>query len=89
MRRAGRAMASSFSTRGKIASLAVDFHDGAVPQFGPATALPVNIASDRTFVGSYSPYAVTADGRFITTQPVGRTQQTIHLVTNWNAIVGR
>ena len=64
---------------------AVDFHDGAVPQFGPAIALPVTIASDRIFVGSYS-YAVTTDGRFITTQPVGHTQQAIHLVTNWNSI---
>ena len=69
--------------------MAVDFHDGAVPQFGPATALPLNVASDRIFVGSYSPYAVTTDGRFITTQPVGHTQQTIHLVTNWNGIARR
>ncbi len=69
--------------------MAVDFRGGAVPQFGLATALPVNIASDRIFVGSYSPYAVTTDGRFITTQTVGPTQQTIHLVTNWNGIVGR
>ena len=69
--------------------MAVDFHDGTVPQFGAATALPVNIASDRIFVGSYAPYAVTTDGRFITTRPVGSTQQTIHLVTNWNGILGR
>lgn len=69
--------------------MAVEFHDGAVPQFAPATALPVNIPSDRIFVGSYSPYAVTTDGRFIVTRPVGNTQQTIHLVTNWNGIVGR
>lgn len=69
--------------------MAVDFHDGAVPQFGPATALPVTVASDRIFVGSYSSYAVTKDGRIITTQPVGQTQQTIHLVTNWDGIVGR
>jgi dipeptidyl aminopeptidase/acylaminoacyl peptidase len=69
--------------------IVVDFHEGAVPQFGSATTLPVNIVSDRIFVGSFSPYAVTSDGRIITTQPVGPTQQTIHLVTNWNAIVGR
>ena len=69
--------------------MAVDFHDSAMPQFGPAAALPVNIASDRIFLGSYSPYAVTTDGRFITTQPVGHTQPTIYLVTNWNGIVGR
>jgi serine/threonine protein kinase/Tol biopolymer transport system component len=69
--------------------MAVDFHDGALPQFGVATALPVSIASDRIFVGSYASYAVTSDGRFITAQPVGHRQQTIHLVTNWNGIVGR
>jgi len=49
----------------------------------------VNIVSDRIFVGSYAEYAVTSDGRFITTQPVGNTQPTMHLVTNWNGIVGR
>ena len=69
--------------------MAVDFHDGTVPQFGAAAALPVKIVPDRIFLNSYSKYAVTADGRFITTQPVGHTQQTIHLVTNWDSIVGR
>ena len=69
--------------------MAVDFREGAVPQFGSATALPVNIALDRIFVNSYAAYAVTSDGRFITTQPVGHTQPTIHLVTNWNGIIGR
>lgn len=63
--------------------MAVAFQDGAVPQFGSPLALPVNIVSDRIFVNSYSAYAVTADGRFFTTQPVGHTQPTIHLVTNW------
>jgi hypothetical protein len=29
-----------------------------------------------------------ATGRFIT-QPAGRTQPTIHLVTNWSDLVGR
>jgi len=43
----------------------------------------VNITSDRILVNSYSAYATTSDGRFITTQPVGNTQPTIHLVTNW------
>jgi Tol biopolymer transport system component len=69
--------------------MAVDFQEGALPQFGSAKALPVNIVSDRIFVNSYSAYAVTSDGRFITTQPIGHTQPTIHLVTNWNDIVGR
>ena len=69
--------------------MAVDFRGGAVPQFGPATALPVNIVSDRVFVDSYSPYAVTSDGRFIATQPIGHTQPAIHLVTNWKSILGR
>jgi hypothetical protein len=32
---------------------------------------------------------LTSDGRFIITQPVGPTQPTIHLVTNWNEIIGR
>ena len=62
---------------------------GAVPQFGSATPLPVTIASDRIFVNSYAAYAVTSDGRFVTAQPVGPTQATIHLVTNWSEIVGR
>jgi len=65
--------------------MAVDFHDGTVPQFGSPVALPVNIISDRIFLNSYSPYAVTSDGRFFTTQPTGHTQPTIHLVTNWEA----
>lgn len=69
--------------------MAVDFHGGAAAQFGPATALPVNIPSDRIFVGSYTSYAVTSDGRFITTQPVGHKQPTIHLVTNWAEVAGR
>jgi serine/threonine protein kinase/Tol biopolymer transport system component len=69
--------------------MAVDFHDGPVPQFGSATPLPVNIVSDRIFVNSYAPYAVTSDGRFITAQPIGHTQPAIHLVTNWKDIVGR
>ena len=69
--------------------MAVDFHEGVMPQFGSARTLPANIVSDRIFVGSYTPYVVTSDGRFITTQPVGPTQPTIHLVTNWNDIVGR
>ena len=68
---------------------AVEFREGAVPQLGSAQALPVNIVSGRIFLNSYSPYAVTSDGGFITTQPVGDTQPTIHLVTNWNDIVGR
>ena len=67
----------------------VEFREGAIPQLGSAQALPVNIASDRIFLNSYSAYAATADGGFITTQPVGDTQPTIHLVTNWNGIVGR
>ena len=69
--------------------MAVDFHNGAVPQFGSPVALPVNIVSDRLFVNSYSAYAVTSDGRFFTTQPVGHTQPTIHLVTNWAEVAGR
>ena len=69
--------------------MAVDFQDGAVPRFGSPVTLPLNIASDRIFVNSYSAYAVTSDGRFITAQPVGQTQPIIHVVTNWNAIVSR
>jgi hypothetical protein len=69
--------------------MVVDFHDGVVPQFGSPVALPVNIVSDRIFVNSHSAYAVTSDGRFITTQPVGHTQPTIHLVTNWAEVPGR
>jgi len=69
--------------------VAVDFHEGAMAPLGSARALPVSIVSDRIFVHSYSPYAVTLDGRFITTQPAGRTQPTIQLVTNWSDLVGR
>ena len=60
-----------------------------MPQFGSPVALPVNIVSDRIFLNSYSPYAVTSDGRFFTTQPVGHTQPTIHLVTNWAEVAHR
>ena len=69
--------------------MAVDFHEGAMPQFDSARTLPVNVVSDRVFLNSYSAYVVTSDGRFITTQLVGQPQPTIHLVTNWNDIVGR
>ncbi|HEX9130047.1 MAG TPA: protein kinase [Gemmatimonadaceae bacterium] len=69
--------------------MAVEFHEGVVPQFSSPTSLPVNIVSDRIFVNSYAPYAVTSDGRIITTQPIHHTQPTIHLVTNWNNIDGR
>ena len=69
-------------------AMAIELRDGAVPQFGTARALPVNIVSDRVFVGSYSGYAVTSDGRFVTAQPVGSTQPTIHLVTNWSGVIG-
>ena len=70
--------------------MAAAFHESAtMPQFGPPTMLPVETTSDRIFVNSYSPYAVTSDGRFITTQPVGDMPPRIHLVTNWNGIVGR
>ncbi len=69
--------------------MAVDFWEDAVPRFGSAMALPVTVASDRIFVNSNAAYAVTSDGRFITTQPVGNRQPTIHLITNWNRIVGR
>ena len=68
--------------------MAVDFQEGALPHVGSAQALPVNIVSDRILLNSHSAYAVTSDG-FITTQPVGDTQPTIHLVTNWKGIVGR
>jgi eukaryotic-like serine/threonine-protein kinase len=69
--------------------MAVDFHESAMPRFGAPTTLPVKTASDRIFVNSYAPFAVTSDGRIITTQPVGHTQPTIHLVTNWSTIVDR
>jgi len=69
--------------------MAVDFHDGAVPRFGSTTALPVSIVPDRIFVNSLSPYAVTSDGRFLTTQPAGQARPAIHLVTNWNEVIGR
>ena len=68
---------------------AIDFLEAARPQFGSARALPVTVVSDRIFVNSYSAYVVTTDGRYITTQPIARTQPTIHLVTNWRAGVGR
>jgi len=67
----------------------IDFHEGVMPRFGPPATLPVKIVSDRIFVNSYSGYAVTSDGRFIITQPVGHMQPTIHLVTNWNKIFSR
>ena len=69
--------------------MAAEFQDGAVPRFGSAAALPINIVSDRIFINSYTPYAVTADGRFISTQPADHTQPTIHLVTNWAEVAGR
>ena len=69
--------------------MSIDFREGPLPQFGPPETLPVKITSDRIFVNSYSGYALTSDGRFIVTQPVGHTQPTIHLVTNWNEIIGR
>lgn len=69
--------------------MAVAFQDGAVPRFGSPAALPVNVPPDRIFLNSYSAYAVTNDGRFITTQPVGHVQPTIHLVTNWAAAANR
>ena len=69
--------------------MAVDFHEGAMPQLGSAKTLPVNIVSDRIFLNPRSAYAVTSDGRVITTQPVGQTQPTIHIVTNWSDLVGR
>ena len=64
--------------------MAVDFHDGAIPQFGSATALPLSVASDPNYLASHSAFTMTSDGRFITTQPVSQRQATIHLVTNWN-----
>jgi Tol biopolymer transport system component len=69
--------------------MSVDFHEGAMPQFGSAKTLLVNVFADRLFVNSYSGYVVTSDGRFLTTRPVGASQPTIHLVTNWEAVVGR
>ncbi len=69
--------------------MALGFREGALTQFASARALPVNIVSDRIFVNSQSAYAVTSGDRFITTQPVGQTQPTIHLVTSWNEIVDR
>jgi serine/threonine protein kinase/Tol biopolymer transport system component len=69
--------------------MALSFHEDPMPQFGSATALPVNVVTDRVFINARPAYAVTSDGRFITTQPVGDTQPTIRLGTNWNDIVGR
>lgn len=65
--------------------MAMDVHEGAVPQFGPPAALPVTVNSDRVFLNSYTAYAVTSDGRFVTTQPVGGGDPVIHLVSNWSA----
>ena len=53
------------------------------------TALNISVVSDRVFVNSYAPYAVTSDGRIINTQPVGYILPTIHLVTNGSDILGR
>ena len=60
-----------------------------MPQFDTPTPLNINVVSDRLFVNSYAPYAVTSDGGIINTQPVGYSLPTIHLVTNWSDIVGR
>lgn len=68
--------------------MAAEFHEGPVPRLGAATPLPVTIASDRIFLNSSAAYAVTSDGRILTTQPVGQSQPTIHLVTNWKDLVG-
>jgi hypothetical protein len=83
--RDGKQLVYAKSDRLKV----IDFHEGVMPRFGPPATLPVKIVSDRIFVNSYSGYAVTSHGRFIITQPVGPTQPTIHLVTNWNEIFGR
>ena len=69
--------------------MVADFRDVGLPQFGRPATLPVKISSDRIFVNSYSGYAVTSDGRFITTRPSGPTQPAVHLVTNWSEVVGR
>jgi serine/threonine protein kinase len=69
--------------------MSIDFREGPLPQFGSPVTLPVKITPDRIFLSSYSGYALTSDGRFITTQPVGHGQPTIHLVANWNEIIGR
>src|SRR4029453_8038406 len=82
--RDGKQLVYAKSDRLKV----IDFHDGVMPGFGPPVPLPSKIVSDRIFLNSYSGYAVAPDGRFIITQPVGPTQPTIHLVTNWKEIFG-
>lgn len=69
--------------------MVTDFHDVGWPQFGRPATLPVKMSSDRIFVNSYSGYAVTFDGRFITTRPSGPMQPAVHLLTNWSDVVGR
>ena len=69
--------------------MVADFRDVGLPQFGRPATLPVKISSDRIFVNSYSGYAATSDGRFITTRPSGPMQPAVHLVTNWSEVVGR
>ena len=83
--RDGKQLVYAKSDRLKV----IDFHEGIMPRFGPPATLPIRIASDRILVNSYPGYALTSDGRFITTQPVGHRQPTIHLVTNWDEIFGR
>jgi Tol biopolymer transport system component len=64
---------------------AVDFRDGAIPEFGTPAKLPVGVVSDPIFLTSFSAYAVTADGRFVTARRASNAQQVIHLVTNWGS----
>ena len=68
---------------------AVDFHDGVVPEFGSTTVLPV-IAPSEVVIRALPGYAVTPDGHFITVKRASDVQPTtIHLVTNWNALLPR
>jgi serine/threonine protein kinase len=69
--------------------MAVDFRETPLPRFGPPASTPVRITSDRIFLNSYAGYVLTSHGRFLVTQPLGQTQPTIHLVTDWNEIIGR
>ena len=69
--------------------MAVDFRETPLPRFGRPESTPVRITSDRVLINSDVAYVLTSDGRFLVTQPLGQTQPTIHLVANWNEIIGR
>ncbi len=67
------------------ALVALAFGDGAVPQFGAQTPLPIHVQTDRRFIAAQPVYLVMPDGRILTTRNVGDSQPRIHLITNWGS----